>query len=143
MERRERHGQERKADGEKTGHQAPQPAEEVAEGQNPIKTGQEEVRTRASRRAGIRHGQGFSFASRSIPKPYLVSQHSRFGLRSRNQPIKLLGYFCSSHRITAKARVLAGGHNSPETLVKSGNLVILKPLRVESDVPKDVVRDGS
>src|SRR6516165_9662176 len=44
MERRESRGQEREADGEKTGHQVPQPAEEVAKGQNPVKTGQEEVR---------------------------------------------------------------------------------------------------
>ena len=137
MERRASDGEERKADGEKTGHQVPQPAEEVAVRHYPLKTGQEEVKTRGG------HDQSFAFVSRPIPKPCLVSQHSRFGLRSRNQTIKLLGYFRSSHRITAKARVLAGGHNSPETLVKSGNLVILKPLRIEGDVPKDVVRDGS
>src|SRR5262249_38204901 len=46
-------GEERKADGEETGHQVPQPAQEVAEGQNPVKTGQEEVTPRSSRRAGI------------------------------------------------------------------------------------------
>ena len=137
MERRASDGEERKADGEKTGHQVPQPAEEVAERQNPVTTGQEEVTTTSG------HERGFSFASRPIPKPCLVSQHSRFGLRSRNQTIELLGYFGSSHRITAKARVLAGGHNSPETLVKSGSLVVLKPLRIEGDIPKDVVRDSS
>jgi hypothetical protein len=48
-------GEERKANGEKTGDQVSQPAKEVAERQNPFKTGQEEVTTRISRRAGICH----------------------------------------------------------------------------------------
>jgi hypothetical protein len=59
-------GEERKANGEKTGHQVSQPAKEVAEKQNPVETGQEEVGTRISFRAGCCHAQGFSFANPSI-----------------------------------------------------------------------------
>ena len=33
----------------------------------------------AKKKCGISGDQGFSFASRPIPKPSLVSQHSRFG----------------------------------------------------------------
>jgi hypothetical protein len=39
-------GKERKAHGEKTGHQVSQPAEKAAEGQNPGTAGQEEVKKR-------------------------------------------------------------------------------------------------
>jgi hypothetical protein len=46
-------GKERKANGEKTGHQVSQPAKEDAERQNPVKTRQEEVITRISLGAGI------------------------------------------------------------------------------------------
>ena len=106
MERRAGDGQERKADGEKTGHQVPQPAEEVAEGQNPVKTGQEEVRTRTSRRAGSRHDQGFSFASRPIsprsrspltPQPFLPA-----GMSGRKQILAKLALQVVPHAVRVK-----------------------------------------
>ena len=56
-------GKERTANGEEAGHQVPQPAKEVAEGQGPGSTGQEEV-TMASDRDFLFGGASIVSGSR-------------------------------------------------------------------------------
>jgi hypothetical protein len=59
-------GKGRKANGQKTGHQVSQPAQEVTEGQNPVKAGEKEVTTPSD--------HGFSFAKRSQQLRLVVPQ---------------------------------------------------------------------